>query len=64
MTEAGLEVDKDYALDRIGNNYVTYVFPEKGSDISLKRLYVGKATINAELGIGLSGFVESKLNSK
>ena len=64
MTGAGLEADTDYALDRIGSNYVTCVFPEKGSANSLKRLYVGKATINAELGIGLSGFVEPKFNSK
>jgi hypothetical protein len=64
MTGAGLKADKDYALDCIGSNYVTCVFPEKGSSKSLKRLYVGKATIDAELGIGLSSFVESKLNSE
>jgi hypothetical protein len=52
MTGAGLVTDEDYALDRIGSNYFTFIFPEKGSANSLKRLYVGKTAINAELGIG------------
>lgn len=52
MAGAGLVTDKDYALDCIGSNYLTFIFPEKGSANSLKRLYVGKTAINAELGIG------------
>lgn len=52
MAGAGLVTDKDYALDRIGSNYLTFIFPEKGSANSLRRLYVGKTVINAELGIG------------
>jgi hypothetical protein len=52
MAGAGLVTDEDYALDRIGSNYLTFIFPEKGSTNSLKRLYVGKTAINAELGIG------------
>lgn len=52
MAGAGLVTDKDYSLDRIGSNYLTFIFPEKGSANSLRRLYVGKTAINAELGIG------------
>lgn len=54
MAGAGLVTDEDYALDRIGSNYLIFIFPEKGSANSLKRLYVGKTAINAELGIGLN----------
>ena len=52
MAGAGLVTDKDYALDRIGSNYLTFIFPENESANRLKRLYVGKTAINAELGIG------------
>jgi Tfp pilus assembly protein PilE len=54
MTGAGLEKDKDYTLDLIGNDYMYYSFPKNGSDSSMKRLYVGKTSVNAELINGLN----------
>jgi len=58
MSEAGLEKDKDYTLNRTVDstkNYsLNFLFPKEGSANSLKRLYIGKTAVNAELGIGLS----------
>jgi hypothetical protein len=54
MKGTGLEKDKDYTLDIIGNDYLYFSFPENGSDSNLNRLYIGKTTVNAELINGLS----------
>jgi hypothetical protein len=54
LTGAGLEKDKDYALNLAENNSLSFSFPEDGSTKSLGRLYVGKTAVNAELVNGLS----------
>jgi hypothetical protein len=53
LTGAGLEKNDDYALI-IENDHLSFSFPEAGSTNSLKRLYVGKTAVNAELVSGLS----------
>lgn len=53
MTGAGLEKNKDYTLNITENNSLYFAFPEDDS-ANLKRLYVGKTAVNAELVNGLS----------
>ncbi len=54
LTGAGLEKNKDYALDITENNSLYFAFPEDDSTNRLKRLYVGKTAVNAELVNGLN----------
>ncbi|AKB30871.1 hypothetical protein MSSIH_0181 [Methanosarcina siciliae HI350] len=54
MKGAGLEKNKDYTLDLIENDYLYFSFPENGSDKNLKRLYVSKTAVSAELINGLN----------
>ncbi len=48
---AGLEYDKDYAIDKIGSDIVCISFLDSSSK-NLERLYVSKSVIQAELEAG------------
>ena len=53
MEGANLEESKNYTLNS-ENHSLNLLFPAENSTDRLKRIYVGKTTVNAEIGISLS----------